>query len=253
MNIIGIIPARYASTRFPGKPLVKIGTKTMIHRVYEQALKAKSLSRVVIATDHESIQQHAKEFGAEVVMTRADHPSGTDRCCEALNKIEQTHGVPVDIVVNIQGDEPFVDPSSLDLLVQPFMSNPLLSITTLITHFGKEEEVHNPNRIKVVIDRQGRAMYFSRNVIPFVQMEQVGVSSFAHLKHIGVYAYKSQVLKEITRLAPSSLEQAERLEQLRWMEHGYSIHTVFTSHTSLNIDTPEDLKAVLQQYADRIW
>lgn len=252
MNIIGIIPARYASTRFPGKPLVKIGTKTMIRRVYEQALKAKSISRVVIATDHEAIQQHAKEFGAEVVMTRTDHPSGTDRCCEALNKIELTLKAPVDVVVNIQGDEPFVDPSSLDLLVQPFMSNPALSITTLITHFEKEEEVHNPNRIKVVIDRQGRALYFSRSVIPFMQAPQ-GKSTFAYLKHIGVYAYKSRVLKEITQLAPSSLEQAERLEQLRWMEHGYSIQTVFTSHTSLNIDTPEDLKAVLQQYADRIW
>lgn len=236
-KIIGIIPARYASTRFPGKPLVDIAGKSMIQRVYEQASKAKSLAKVVIATDDPRIAEEVKRFGGDFVFTAAHHQSGTDRCAEVIEKLHD-----FDIVINIQGDEPFIEPAQIDLLASCF-TDPKVELATLIKPIQSQESIYNPNSPKVVIDVYGRAMYFSRSPIPFIRAGEPGVWAEKHqfYKHIGIYGYRAEALKAITKLPPSSLEIAESLEQLRWIENGFYIQTKITELETVAIDTPEDL------------
>ena len=237
MKYIAIIPARYASTRFPGKPLALLGGKTVIQRVYEQAVSV--LDEAWVATDDERIQKAVEQFGGRVVMTRADHKSGTDRIEEAAEKI----GTDADVIINIQGDEPFVQPSQIKTLMQLF-DNADTQIGTLGKRFEDMAAVNNPNSPKIATDRQGFALYFSRSVIPYVRgAEQTEwLSHFPYLKHLGIYAYRREVLHEITQLPQSPLELAESLEQLRWLENGYRIRVGLTDAETVGIDTPEDLQ-----------
>ena len=237
MNFTAIIPARYASTRFPGKPLALLGNKPVIQHVYEQASSV--LSDVWVATDDDRIREAVKKFGGRVVMTRADHKSGTDRIEEAAEKTD----TQADVVINIQGDEPFVQPSQIKTLMQLF-DNADTQIGTLGKHFENIEAVNNPNSPKIVTDKQGFALYFSRSVIPYIRGAQDNewLSHFPFLKHLGLYAYRREVLHEITQLPQSSLEIAESLEQLRWLENGYRIRVGLTDVETVGIDTPEDLQ-----------
>ena len=237
MNFTAIIPARYASTRFPGKPLALLGNKPVIQHVYEQASSV--LSDVWVATDDDRIREAVKKFGGRVVMTRADHKSGTDRIEEAAEKT----GTQADVVINIQGDEPFVQPSQIKTLMQLF-DNADTQIGTLGKHFENIEAVNNPNSPKIVTDKQGFALYFSRSVIPYIRGAQDNewLSHFPFLKHLGLYAYRREVLHEITQLPQSPLEIAESLEQLRWLENGYRIRVGLTDVETVGIDTPEDLQ-----------
>jgi len=239
MKIIGIIPARYASTRFPGKPLAIIQGKTMIQRVYEQASKAKSLSKVIVATDDMRIYNHVKQWGGEVEMTASTHPSGTDRCIEVLQKQQQEY----EVVVNIQGDEPFIDPTQIELLSQSFQ-NKETQIASLAKKITRKEQLFNPNNVKVVIGENGRALYFSRSAIPYVRgVDQEDFVKHADFyKHIGLYAYRSHVLLEIGALPQASLEKWESLEQLRWLSAGYQIDMKLTELEAVSIDSPEDLQ-----------
>jgi 3-deoxy-manno-octulosonate cytidylyltransferase (CMP-KDO synthetase) len=241
MGIFGIIPARYGSTRFPGKPLATIENKPMIQWVVERALEAKSLDRVVVATDHEEIAQVVRNFGGEVVITMPDHQSGTDRCLEAVNKL----GVECEIVINIQGDEPFVNPGMIDQLVEVIRREEV-EIATLVKSIDSVETLLDPNRVKVVLDRKNRALYFSRSPIPYVKGMDVNqwIEQNLCYKHIGLYGYKVASLREITHMEMSSLEKAESLEQLRWLENGKQIHCAITSFDSPAVDTPEDLEKV---------
>lgn len=237
MKHIAIIPARYASTRFPGKPLAILGGKTVIQRVYEQAVSV--LSEAWVATDDERIYQTVKEFGGRAVMTRADHKSGTDRIEEASEIINTN----ADVIINIQGDEPFVQPSQIKALIQLF-DNAETQIGTLGKHFDSIEAVCNPNSPKIVTDKQGFALYFSRSIIPYVRgvENKEWQNHFPYLKHLGLYAYRRDVLRQITQLPQSSLEKAESLEQLRWLENGYRIRVGLTDVETVGIDTPEDLQ-----------
>ena len=237
MNFTAIIPARYASTRFPGKPLALLGNKPVIQHVYEQATSV--LDEVWVATDDDRIREAVEKFGGRVVMTRADHKSGTDRIEEAAEKT----GTQADVVINIQGDEPFVQPSQIKTLMQLF-DNADTQIGTLGKHFENIEAVNNPNSPKIVTDKQGFALYFSRSVIPYIRGAQDNewLSHFPFLKHLGLYAYRREVLHEITQLPQSSLEIAESLEQLRWLENGYRIRVGLTDVETIGIDTPEDLQ-----------
>ena len=237
MNFTAIIPARYASTRFPGKPLALLGNKPVIQHVYEQASSV--LSDVWVATDDDRIREAVEKFGGRIVMTRADHKSGTDRIEEAAEKT----GTQADVVINIQGDEPFVQPFQIKTLMQLF-DNADTQIGTLGKHFENIEAVNNPNSPKIVTDKQGFALYFSRSVIPYIRGAQDNewLSHFPFLKHLGLYAYRREVLHEITQLPQSSLEIAESLEQLRWLENGYRIRVGLTDVETVGIDTPEDLQ-----------
>lgn len=237
MKFIGIIPARYASTRFPGKPLAMLGGKPVIQHVYEKV--AASLETAYVATDDERIYDTVKAFGGNVVMTRKDHKSGTDRIEEAIEKI----GGEWDVVVNVQGDEPFVAKSQLDTICHCF-DDATTQIATLGKPFTSIEAVNNPNSPKIVVDNQGFAMYFSRSVIPFVRGKEPSewLQHYPFLKHLGIYAYRKNVLKEVTQLPQSSLELAESLEQLRWLQNGYKIKVGTTDVETVGIDTPEDLQ-----------
>ncbi|MES2591224.1 MAG: 3-deoxy-manno-octulosonate cytidylyltransferase [Bacteroidota bacterium] len=239
MKIIGIIPARYASTRFPGKPLIDIGGKSMIQRVYEQAKKSASLTEVIVATDDVRIESHVTAFGGKVVMTKETHQSGTDRCFEAIQKYNNS----ADIVINIQGDEPFIHPEQIDLVASCFSSN-LVQIATLVKKISGPEELFNVNTPKVVINGAAEAIYFSRQTIPYIREKEQAqwLNSHTFYKHIGIYAYTTKVLAELTSLKQSSLELAEGLEQLRWIENGYKIQTKTTDFEGIAIDVPEDLK-----------
>ncbi|MEW6467995.1 MAG: 3-deoxy-manno-octulosonate cytidylyltransferase [Bacteroidota bacterium] len=236
MKILGVIPARYASTRFPGKPLVLIKGKTMIQRVYEQAMKAKSLDEVTVATDDQRIYDHVRSFGGTVMMTSSRHPCGTDRCAEAARKIKT---IKPAVVINIQGDEPFIDPRQIDKVAECF-SDKKVQIATLAKKLDDVQELHSPNTIKVIFDKNRKAIYFSRLPIPFNRT----ASRVTYHKHIGIYAYRADVLQRLTRLKPTPLELAESLEQLRWLENGYSIRINLTSLETFSIDSPEDLKKV---------
>ena len=237
MKFIGIIPARYASTRFPGKPLAILGGKTVIQRVYEQASSV--LEEAYVATDDERILQTVEQFGGRAVMTRADHKSGTDRIEEAAEKI----GTDADVIINVQGDEPFIQPSQIETMMRLF-DNPTTQIGTLGKRFDSIEATLNPNSPKIVTDLQGFALYFSRSIIPFVRgKEQTEwLKSYPFLKHLGLYAYRREVLHEVTQLPQSHLELAESLEQLRWLENGYRIRVGLTDVETVGIDTPEDLE-----------
>jgi len=240
MKILGIIPARYASTRFPAKPLTDLGGQSMIKRVYTQAKKSKSLTHVVVATDHAAIANHVSDFGGNVCMTDENHVSGTDRCFEVVTKEKSMF----DYVINIQGDEPFIAPEQIDLLASLFDGN--TELATLIKKLESQEQLMNPNVVKVVINKKMEAMYFSRSSIPYWRgKEPDWVNQHSYYKHIGLYGYRTDILKEITSLKPSALEKAESLEQLRWLENGYKIKVAETQLETLGIDTPEDLKEAL--------
>ena len=242
MKVLGVIPARYASTRFPGKPLVDIQGKTMIQRVYEQAMKAKSLSKVIVATDDERIFNHVQSFKGEALMTSDVHQSGTDRCAEVINQLSSEG---FDAVVNIQGDEPFINPSQIDSVVE-ILKKEQFMIATLVKRVHTEGVIYNPNIVKAVFSSEGKALYFSRSPIPYLRNIPTDewLSKGEFYKHIGLYAYKSAVLKEIALLPPSRLEKLESLEQLRWLENGYAIGIAETDLETIGIDTPEDLLKV---------
>ena len=237
MKFVAIIPARYASTRFPGKPLAVLGGKPVIQRVYEQVSSV--VNEVHVATDDERIRQCVEQFGGHAVMTRSDHKSGTDRIEEAAEKT----GTTADVIINVQGDEPFIQPSQIKTLMQLF-DNADTQIGTLGKPFDSMEAVLNPNSPKIVTDRQGFALYFSRSAIPFVRgVEQAEwLTRFPYLKHLGIYAYRRDVLRQVTLLPQSPLEQAESLEQLRWLENGYRIRVGLTDTETVGIDTPKDLE-----------
>ena len=237
MKFIGIIPARYASTRFPGKPLAMLGGRTVIQRVYEQA--AAVLEEAYVATDDERIFKAVEEFGGRVVMTRQDHKSGTDRIEEAAEKI----GTQADVIINIQGDEPFIQKSQIETLKSLF-ENSETQIGTLGKKFESIEAVTNPNSPKIVTDKNGFALYFSRSVIPYIRGKEQAewLQYFPFLKHLGLYAYRRDVLRQITQLPQSPLEMAESLEQLRWLENGYRIRVGLTDVETVGIDTPDDLR-----------
>ena len=241
MKFTAIIPARYASTRFPGKPLAILGGKTVIQRVYEQAVSV--LDDAYVATDDERILQTVEAFGGRAVMTRSDHKSGTDRIEEAATKI----GTTADVIINIQGDEPFIHPSQIETLCHLF-DDPQTQIGTLGKRFESMEAVENPNSPKIVTDVKGFALYFSRSVIPFIRGRQRDewFGQYPFLKHLGIYAYRRKVLSEITKLPQSSLEIAESLEQLRWLQNGYRIRVGETNIETVGIDTPEDLQRAEQ-------
>lgn len=241
----GVIPARYGSTRFPGKPLTDIMGMTMIERVYRQASKASSLSRVIVATDDERIRGHVLAFGGEVMMTSPLHVSGTDRCAE----VAATLGFDNGVVVNIQGDEPFIQPEQIDLLVRLFESE-TVKIGTLVKRIASIDDLISDTVIKVVRSVHGRALYFSRNPLPHVRgmQHESCLDGHAFLKHIGIYAYRSETLLQLAQLPPSPLEKAEALEQLRWLEHGHAIHLAETEHESNSVDTPEDLTRLLKTF-----
>ncbi|MGD0340689.1 MAG: 3-deoxy-manno-octulosonate cytidylyltransferase [Bacteroidales bacterium] len=244
LNFAGIIPARYASSRFPGKPLVLIHGKPMIQRVYEQSLK--SLDNVFVATDDKRIFDAVINFGGNAVITSAEHQSGTDRCAEAVSKISRKNGIHIDVVVNIQGDEPFIRPEQIDLIKSCF-SDENVEIATLIRKTVRGEDIFNPNQPKVVIDSLGNAIYFSRAAIPFIRNlgESLWSENYTFFKHLGLYAYTVQALKKITKLKLSYLEKTEALEQNRWIENGYRIRTAVTEWESIGIDTPADLERAL--------
>ncbi len=242
MKVLGIIPARYASTRFPGKPLAQILGKSMLQRVYEQAKKSKSLSEVIIATDDERILLHASGFGAKAVMTKENHPSGTDRCYEALLKTSEKY----DYVINIQGDEPFIDPTQINTLAKLCDGN--TELATLIIKCDNYEVLFDEGEVKVILNKNNEAICFSRSVIPFIKGvdKKIWHQHFNYFRHVGMYAYRTDVLEKITKLSPSALEKAESLEQLRWLENGYKIkcaQTLFDSHC---IDIPEDIEKVIK-------
>ncbi len=236
LQFVGIIPARYASTRFPGKPLATLAGKPVIEHVYHRVVEA--LGSAYVATDDDRIAQAVERFGGQAVMTRADHKSGTDRIAEALEKT----GREVDVVVNVQGDEPFITTRQIETLCHCF-DDEQTQIATLGKPFESMEAVENPNSPKIVTDLKGFALYFSRSVIPYIRgFEQTDwLSHFPYLKHLGIYAYRTEVLREITQLPQSPLEKAESLEQLRWLQAGYRIKVGITNEETVGIDTPEDL------------
>lgn len=236
MKFIGIIPARYASSRFPGKPLAILGGKPVIQRVYEQVNKL--LDNVYVATDDQRIYDCVKNFGGKVVMTKTNHKSGTDRIEEAIEII----GGDWDVVVNIQGDEPFIQKEQILSLCECF-NDPNTQIATLGKPFTTMDAVTNPNSPKIVLDNQNFAMYFSRSIIPHIRGKQTNewINSYNYIKHLGIYAYRKDILQEITKLPQSSLEIAESLEQLRWLQNGYKIKVGITEIETVGIDTPDDL------------
>ncbi|MBI2426190.1 MAG: 3-deoxy-manno-octulosonate cytidylyltransferase [Candidatus Hydrogenedentes bacterium] len=242
----GIIPARYASTRLPGKPLSMIAGKPMIQRVYENCVRASVLDSVCVATDDARIAEAVRDFGGTAVMTRADHPSGTDRVAEAAR------GLDAAIIVNIQGDQPFIDPAMIEEAVRPMLENPALEIATLMYRIANEADLHDPGVVKVVVDHSGRALYFSRSLIPFPREKIVhGV-----FEHVGTYVYRAATLQRLTQLAPTTLERVECLEQLRWLEHGLRIHVAESridamEFSGFSVDTPEDLQRAERMLRER--
>ncbi|MBK8873217.1 MAG: 3-deoxy-manno-octulosonate cytidylyltransferase [Bacteroidetes bacterium] len=245
MKVLGIIPARFGSTRFPGKPLAKIHGVTMIERVYRRAKLATSLNDVIVATDDQRIYDHVVSFGGKVMMTSDQHPSGTDRCAEVIAKIN----VAYDVVINIQGDEPYIHPQQIDLLVDCFKSEsaPLATLVKQITQVAELDQVNLP---KVVIDNSGKALYFSRSVVPFTKPEDRSraVEQGLYYKHIGIYGYQASLLPELAALPKSKLEIMESLEQLRWLENGYSIITAISDHENIAVDSPEDIVLIESRF-----
>lgn len=236
---LGVIPARYASSRFPGKPLVDIRGKSMIQRVYEQVGKAELVDEVVVATDDQRIFDHVRNFGGQVEMTATDHRSGTDRCAEIASRF-----VDADLVINVQGDEPFIDPRQIDQVVHPLLSNKETEISTLAKKLTEAGALFNPNVVKVVFNRRRQALYFSRSAIPYFRdLDPTHwLEKGDYYKHIGIYGFRRAVLLKVAEEAPGVLEQCESLEQLRWMEAGYHIQVNITEWDTLGIDHPEDLE-----------
>ncbi len=254
MRVLAIIPARYASTRFPGKPLAQLGGMSVIERVYRQA--SKLLQDVVVATDDDRIYDAVKAFGGGVVMTSTEHTSGTDRCWEAYTKVRAERG-DFDIVINIQGDEPFIAPEQIELLVGCFERDAEVDIATLVKPFTEADglaALQNPNSPKVVVDRAMRAIYFSRSVIPYLRgvEPEMWLKKHQYFKHIGMYGFRAVALEAVTQMAQSSLEIAESLEQLRWVENGCKIGVGVTQQQTIGIDTPEDLEAAERYLKENI-
>lgn len=242
MSVIGIIPARFASSRFPGKPLAMINGKSMLQRVYEQALKANLVSTLIIATDDERIIKHAAEFGATAIHTSPNHVSGTDRCYEAyLN-----YGQSFDYVLNIQGDEPLLNPAQINELCE--VANGETEIATQMIKCNSYEILFDTSEVKIVLNKNKEALLFSRNVIPFIKNipQNEWHLNYDYYRHVGMYMFKTNILKELCSLAPSKLENAESLEQLRWLENGYKIKCIETTYDSHCVDTPEDLEKIKQ-------
>jgi 3-deoxy-manno-octulosonate cytidylyltransferase (CMP-KDO synthetase) len=240
-RILGIIPARYASTRFPAKPLADIAGMSMVQRVYTQASLSAKLNKVVVATDDQRIFDHVTSFGGTVCMTSADHVSGTDRCFEALSAQNEKY----DYVINIQGDEPFIAPEQIDLLA--WLLDGETQLATLAKKITEQEVLFNPNIVKLVKNVNNEALYFSRSTIPHIRNihEREWLSKHSFFKHIGLYAYRSDILGMITKLPVSTLERAESLEQLRWLEHGFHIKVAETERETIGVDTPEDLEKAI--------
>ena len=241
MKIAGIIPARYGSSRFPGKPLAIIHNKPMIQHVYEQAKKADQLSEVIVATDDSRIEKVVKAFGGRVMMTDPNHSSGTERCAEVLQALKKT-GNLYDVIINIQGDEPFIDPEQINLVAFCFQGENV-QITTLAKKIENEKDLFDPNIVKVITDLNDNAIYFSRQTLPFIRGQKLDswIHKQLHYKHIGIYGYQSSILEEIVTLKQTPYEKAENLEQLRWIENGYSIKVKETNIESIGVDVPEDL------------
>ena len=237
MKVLGIIPARYASSRFPGKPLIDLKGKSMIQRVYEGALKSSKIALLIVATDDERIVKEVLRFGGNVEMTKNTHQSGTDRCAEVAARHPG-----FDVIINIQGDEPLVDHRQLDLLINAFQDSSV-KIASIATKKISAEELSNPNRIKVLLKNNNDALYFSRNPIPYTQ--SVAPTHFKFLRHIGLYAFTTETLMKITALTPTPLEKAESLEQLRWLFYDYAIRIVETEIETPNIDSPDDVDYVI--------
>jgi len=239
MNIIGIIPSRYGSSRFPGKPLVNIEGKPMIQRVYEQAKKCDSLSDVIVATDDQRIADAVKGFDGKVVLTSEQHQNGTERCAEAVEQNKTA-----DAVINIQGDEPFIHPEQIDAVARLLADG--ADIATLVKRLDKFKDYLSPNIVKVAVSAQNKALFFSRSPLPFIRDEFTHDYFAQHVfyKHIGIYGYKTAVLKQLVQLPYSALEDAEKLEQLRWLDNGYAVSVAETTHESIAIDVPSDLLKV---------
>ena len=239
MKILCVIPARYASTRLPGKPLADIAGKPMICRVYDRAVQAKCLSEVVVATDDQRVQQAVEAHGGKAMMTAKDHPTGTDRLAEVAAAYPD-----IDLIINVQGDEPLIEPSIIDALAAAFDSDADLKMATVMTEITDEAEQMNPNNVKVVTDKNGYALYFSRSLLPYPRYRK-GVPVY---KHIGIYAYKREFLLHYAKMAPTPLEETEALEQLRALENGYRIKVIRTDHRFVGVDTAEDLAMVNKIY-----
>jgi 3-deoxy-manno-octulosonate cytidylyltransferase (CMP-KDO synthetase) len=247
MNLLGVIPARYASTRLPGKPMVDIGGRSMVQRVWEQASGARSLERVIVATDDPRIQEHVRGFGGEVMLTRADHPSGTDRCHEAMVLAGGSyHGV-----INIQGDEPFLAPAQIDE-VAGVLGNDGVDIATLAQVITDDRDINDPGEAKLIVDHAMNALLFSRAPVPYLRSNdgRPRHQQFRYLKHVGLYAYRTAALERVVKLEPSPLERAESLEQLRWLEAGLRIRVGLTEHPSFCVDTPADLEEARRRVQD---
>ena len=250
MRTIAIIPARYASTRFPGKPLALLGGKPVIVWVWECVASLPSLSKVVVATDDGRIAKTVTAFGGKAMLTNSSHRSGTDRCGEVLERLEAA-GEQYDVVVNVQGDEPFVQQEQLESLIACFEKNDT-QIATLKTSINESEELLSPNNVKVVCDQKDRALYFSRQPIPYLRgvAQEEWLQKHPYYKHVGIYAFSAKTLKELVALPQSPLEMGESLEQLRWLENGYSIRVCQTQTANIGIDTPEDLQEAEQYLAN---
>ncbi len=256
MKIIAIIPARYASTRFPAKVLADINGRPMIERVFNQAKKATKLSDVFIATDHQLVFDRVNQFTQNVLMTSDSHISGTDRIAEAALILEKKN-IEFDFIINIQGDEPFIKPEQIDSLVTILVENKNVQLATLVSKIKDSETLFDSNVVKAIFDINHKAIYFSRNPIPFVRnvdknqteenQKNAWLSEHTFYRHIGMYAYQKDVLQQITKLEPSTLELAESLEQLRWIENGFSIQVAITPFESIGIDTPEDLEKIVNR------
>lgn len=240
-RFLGVIPARYASTRLPGKPLVDIAGKSMVQRVWEQARQSKGLADLVVATDDQRILEHVLAFGGKAVLTATEHPSGTDRCAEALRLVGAEDFTAV---VNIQGDEPFIVPEQIDELCAA-LSMPGMRIATLAQVVTDDHDLDDPGEVLITVDAHMRALYFSRAAIPFIQKptDAPRHTQFRYLKHVGLYAYRSEALHAAVALPPSALEKSEGLEQLRWLEAGMAVGIGLTAHPSFCVDTPADLEA----------
>ncbi len=248
LKIVGIIPARYASSRFPGKPLAVINGKPMVQWVYENASKSKSLTEVIVATDDKRIENAVREFGGNVIMTSSAHGSGTERCHEVI-EISEKENKHFDVAVNIQGDEPFIEPSQIDLVTSAFFDEKV-DIATLKTKITNGDELFNPNVVKVITNSLGEAMYFSRQALPYIRgvdlKKWTTVQPF--YKHVGIYAYRPHILSKIIALPASQLEKNEALEQLRWLDNGYKIFVKETEFDSSSVDTPEDLSKFINKH-----
>ncbi len=245
MNILAVIPARYGSTRLPGKPLISIGGKTMIERVWERVRRATLVSRVIVATDDERIRSAVKSFGGEVVLTRADHRSGTERVAEVAAAQRDA-----EILADVQGDMPLIDPAAIDAAIEALRADENASMATLAVPIGNPADIMDPNVVKTVLDFDGNALYFSRAPIPWVRDRQGSVHA-KHLKHLGLYVFRREALLDFATFPQGDLERIEQLEQLRWLENGNRIRVAETEHESVEVDTPEDVKRVEQMLAGR--